>query len=68
MQGNDGKFKLEHDENELRRHVQTIPVIPGMNAIAFTRRSRAYRGVSKDGCTHSYHPSRLAEDGEHLQR
>jgi hypothetical protein len=41
MQGNDGKFKPEHVANGLKRHTQTIPVIPGMNAIAFIRRSRA---------------------------
>ncbi len=44
-------------------------VIPGMNAIAFTREERALARVSKDGVQlgDCGHPSRLAEDGEHLR-
>jgi hypothetical protein len=49
------------------RHM--LNVIPGMNAIAFTREERPLGRVSKDGRTQGaeQHPSRLAEGGELLR-
>jgi hypothetical protein len=44
-------------------------VIPGMNAIAFTREVRASWRASKDGHMHDaeHHPSRHVEDDAHLR-
>jgi hypothetical protein len=49
------------------RHM--LNVIPGMNAIAFTREERPLGRVSKDGRAHGaeQRPSRLAEGGELLR-
>jgi hypothetical protein len=59
------KYSVRRDGSILTPPV----VIPGMNAIAFTREVRALARL--EGWvtgTAASHPSRLAEDGEHLQR
>ena len=50
MQGNDGKFKPEHNDNRLRPRTQTIPVI-----------LRSREAASRRTTAPAAHPSRLAE-------